>query len=512
MSNESAKQTLAKTTTESLVPFTGTEIASTAAAAQVKALVEARFVLAIKTPRNMEQVRLDLIKECSRPSFALEDIEGKGNSAYYRKPVGGSKFVEGLGIRYAEVAERCMGNLMTDAITIQDSAEQRVKYCFVLDLEKNNSWGDTVHISKTVERKQLKDGDVPLKSRRNSQGEMTYTIEASEDALATKEAALISKKMRTLILRMVPGDLQDECVQEIKKVREKRIMEDPDAAIRGITDLMFKVNVTVPMVEAYLKHPVAQCSPGEIINLQGLYSSILSNDTTWTEIMENATAEAAAKSREPGGNEGMRAKVAEAAQATTPPQTQQPQQQPQTSTPPTQPTTTAQPTPQPTATGPAKGAPPWMKKTAAPAEQAPPQTEPVTAPIQPEQTMEEKVAAMAASKQPDAVTTPTEQPTPPIQPVATQATPAATPAQRIKPKHPSIKKVGMPEFADRVGPEDAWSQDQYNRMATAMAKVPGGHSVEQTAFEWIGIPLEQINAATVECMITVLENWKVKTA
>lgn len=485
MSNDTAKQALVKNASEALVPVNGLEIATSAAAAQVKALVEARFVLAIKNPRNMDQVRLELLKECGRPSFALEDIEGKGNSAYYRKPVGGSNFVEGLGIRFAEVAVRCMGNMMDDAITIQETDQERIKYCFVLDLEKNNSWADTVHIIKTVERKKLKEGQQPIKTRRNSQDQIVYTVEADEDALATKEGALISKKMRTLILRMIPGDLQDECITKIKEVREKRIMEDPDAARKALADLMFKVNVTVPMMEAFIKHPFAQCTPAELIQLQGLYSSLSSGETTWIEVMENATADQ--QEREQGGNEAMRAKVVASQQASAPQPTQSPTPQPSTHT--------AAATTQP-AEGAAKGAPPWMTKKTEQPTAAPTST--------PELTLEQKVAAMAAQQQQQFT------PAPAQSPAGGDASASPPPAQRAKPTHPKIKGVEMPEFADRVGPEDAWTQDQYNRLVTALQNIPGEHGLIETVMDWIGLPIEQVNAATIEAMIVVLNNWKTK--
>ena len=55
------------------------ETASAAVAAQSKAMVEARYIMAMQRPRNWDQVRQDLIKECRRPSFA------HNKSAFYRK-------------------------------------------------------------------------------------------------------------------------------------------------------------------------------------------------------------------------------------------------------------------------------------------------------------------------------------------------------------------------------------------------------------------------------------------
>ena len=284
MTAEAAKQNIALERVAQQLP---TEFGATAAAAQTRALVEARFVLAVRNPRKYLQVRSDLLKECSRPSFALEDEEGKGNSALYRKPLGNNKFAEGLGIRFAEVAARCYGNLLDDAFTVQEDEKLIVKYCYVLDLEKNVSWGDTVRISKTVERRYPRDGDEILSVRTNSAGEKTYTIIASEDALAVKEGALISKKMRTLILRMIPGDLQEECINEIKRVRREKINEDPDAALHRVVDGMARQNVNVIMLEEYLDHPIQQITPAEILNLQALYGALRDGETTWSEILAN---------------------------------------------------------------------------------------------------------------------------------------------------------------------------------------------------------------------------------
>ena len=74
------------------------ETSSSAIAAQSKAMVESRYIMAMRNPRNWDAVHQDLIKECKRPSFA------NNKSAYYVKPIG--KGVEGLGIRFVEVALR----------------------------------------------------------------------------------------------------------------------------------------------------------------------------------------------------------------------------------------------------------------------------------------------------------------------------------------------------------------------------------------------------------------------
>lgn len=75
------------------------ETAASAAAAQSKALVEARYTVAINRPRDIDAVRQALLKECSRPSFAAV--------ARYNKPIG--KGVVGPSIRFAEAVEMMPG-------------------------------------------------------------------------------------------------------------------------------------------------------------------------------------------------------------------------------------------------------------------------------------------------------------------------------------------------------------------------------------------------------------------
>jgi hypothetical protein len=57
------------------------------------------------------------MSECRRPSFA------HNKSAYYRKPIG--QGVEGLGIRFVEVALRCMKNVLVETSMIfEDDAKE----------------------------------------------------------------------------------------------------------------------------------------------------------------------------------------------------------------------------------------------------------------------------------------------------------------------------------------------------------------------------------------------------
>lgn len=85
-------------------------------AAQATATVQARYVMAMRNPRDMQVFRSSLLKECSRTGFA--------QSAWYRKPVGAG--VEGFSIRFAEAVMRHMRNVLVESSTVHESAELRI--------------------------------------------------------------------------------------------------------------------------------------------------------------------------------------------------------------------------------------------------------------------------------------------------------------------------------------------------------------------------------------------------
>jgi hypothetical protein len=177
-----------------------TETASSFVAAQAKALVEARYVIALRQPRNWDQVRQDILRDCRRP---------------------------------------------------------------------------------------MDDGSY-IGVRTNSQGKKTYTVPGTDDDLLNKRAALISKAIRTLGLRIIPGDIQDEAEETIKSIRMDSAAKDPDGERKKIVDAFGELNVRAGDLIAYLGCPLEQCSPAQIVGLRGLYGAIKDGETTWREVIDNA--------------------------------------------------------------------------------------------------------------------------------------------------------------------------------------------------------------------------------
>lgn len=286
--------------------------ASDALIAKATADIQARWIMAVRRPRNLDDVRQLMLKECRRPGFA--------DAAVYEVPRGGTKIV-GLSIRFAEVAVRCMTNMQPEVVTIYDDTESRIVRCTVTDYESNVTWSKDLSIKKTVERKQLARGQRPLGERTNSYGDRVYIVEATDDDVAIKEAAAVSKALRTLILRCIPGHLQDECLAVCNKVFADKASKDPDGERVRVLDAFANLGVLPSEIEELLGHTTERMAPAEIDRLRKLWAAIGDGATTWPDALAEALAERA-RAPKPApapaatpGDDGGKAAVAAAATA-----------------------------------------------------------------------------------------------------------------------------------------------------------------------------------------------------
>lgn len=289
------------------------ETAAVAVAAQAKAAVEARYIIALKKPREWQEVRLRLEKECLRPGFAA--------SAWYRKPIG--KGVEGPSIRFAEAALRCMTNCYPETSVIYEGDGQRIVKVMVTDLESNLTYSTEIVIEKTVERSFVKDGQEVLGERLNSSGKKTYLVRATEDDLLNKQNALISKALRTNALRLLPGDIMDGCEKIIRQMREDEVTKDPDETKRNMVNGFDRIGIGPIELTAYLGHSLDRIQPSEILELHGVFTALKEKETTWSEVIESrggagqsGNAEEQAKLKEESAKKRGFGSAAEAQKAT----------------------------------------------------------------------------------------------------------------------------------------------------------------------------------------------------
>lgn len=287
------------------------ETAAQAIAAREQAVVQARFIVALQRPRNGDQFRADLLKECQRPEFA--------EMAEYAKPVGkefkDGKWVEkiarGPSIRLIETGIRCFKNIHQETTTVYDSPEMRICRVSTTDLESNVDYSTEVQVVKVVERRGSKGrngeeeppkGRTVLSERINSAGEKTYLVLATDDEVRVKQAALSSIALREQGRRILPGHVIQEAIANCRKVCADRDAKDPDAARRKLLDAFVQLGIQPADLHAFLGHSTERLAPKEIEDLRQVYAAVRDGEATWDEVME---------ARNPAGTVEEAAQVAE---------------------------------------------------------------------------------------------------------------------------------------------------------------------------------------------------------
>lgn len=277
------------TTEQQMMPavaMSASENAAIAMAAKQKAIVEARYKMALARPRDIDKVRQDMLKDAKRPNFAAVAI--------YHKPIG--KGVEGPSIRFVEAAIRNMTNILTETDTVSEDDERRVIRVAVSDLETNTYFSQDVTVTKTVERQKLPPGEKAIRMRTNSKGQPVFIIHGTDDDILNKQNALISKAVRTLGLRLIPGDLVDEALFYVRQTMAQQDAQNPDAAKNRIIDAFAQLGVAVESLKDYVGHELSALDPNELQTLRAIYSAIKDGETTWKAVMDDkAEKEAEAK-------------------------------------------------------------------------------------------------------------------------------------------------------------------------------------------------------------------------
>jgi len=312
------------------------ETSALAIAAQAKAAVEARWIVAMRQRRDVDQVRGEILRECKRPAFA--------EVARYLKPIGDG--VTGPSIRFVEAALQAYGNCDTEAITIYDDADKRIVEVRVTDFERNVTHRKQITVTKVVERKFLRKGQTAIGTRTNSYGDTIYMVAASDDDLLNKEGALVSKAVRTCGLRLLPGWLVEECMAAVVKTQNTQAARDPDAERKRVADAFMEVNVQPADLSKYLGHDLGKVSPAELTELRQVFATIRDGQASWPDILahrlEQRGEEAPAAPKEDSkpapapqrGTQAAMAAMGKAAAAKATPAAQAPQEPAQEEEPP----------------------------------------------------------------------------------------------------------------------------------------------------------------------------------
>lgn len=270
-------EALERTGVDSSRQMQQSETASLAMAEREKHKIQARYQVALMRPRNLEDVRLAILKDCVRPGFA--------KVARFSKPAGRNR-IEGPSIRFVERMVQLMGNISCDDQAIYDDETKRIVEVTVVDMETNASHSMSVTITKQVERKSDK-GRTVIAERLNSYNEPVFVVVATDDELLNKQGSLVSKAIRTAAKRLLPHDIVEEAMDLCKQTSNNREAVDPDKALRKMLDAWDSHGVKASDIEAYLGHPLSQMSGPSWDEMESLHNAVSDGETSWRAIIDS---------------------------------------------------------------------------------------------------------------------------------------------------------------------------------------------------------------------------------
>lgn len=260
----------------------GNNAANNAAAETAKALIHAAFTLALHRPRDIRTAKLNIERECRVFSFA--------EKTRYELRFGGTT-ITGPTIRLMELIKREYQNLYTIARVTYDGAHSMRMDVTIIDLETNTSYSEEISFAKTVERKgsgkYTPKGRTVISSREctddNGRAYTLYTVIATEQEIAAKREALVSKAIRKLVERIVPRHLIDDAMQVAEETIQKRIHEDPHAARESVIKRFFRIGIMPTDIEIFLQHQIDQCLDEEVSLLLRICTSIEDGQSKWVD-------------------------------------------------------------------------------------------------------------------------------------------------------------------------------------------------------------------------------------
>ncbi len=236
---------------------------------------QARYAMAQARPRSVEQARVELLRECESYAFAE-----KARYSLAR----GRETISDFSVRLAGAASRVWQNMMTEVQIVNETPELRVLRVTVVDLEANNSWGGEVSVEKKVLRKK-RPPDNPPPERFNAFGEPLYAVAASEEEMAIKTAAQVSKAARSAILRHLPVWLKEECEEKLAQTVQAGVENSKTKVLRKLVESYGELGIQPRQLEGFLGHAVGQSSAKEVETLRGLWVGIRDGHTTWVEAL-----------------------------------------------------------------------------------------------------------------------------------------------------------------------------------------------------------------------------------
>jgi hypothetical protein len=208
--------------------------------------VQAMVILAKKFPRDQKLATERILLACQRYTLARE--------AVYSFPRGNT-MVSGPSIRLAEAIAREWGNLDFGIIELDRKGDESTMLAYAWDLETNVQTRVEYKVRHYRDTKKEK---IPLHDERD-----IYEMVANQGA----------RRLRSCILRLIPGDVTEEAVAQCEETIQAEVKDLPEA-IKNMVEAFEQFGVTKSQIEKRLRHRIESTNAAEIVALRKVCTSI----------------------------------------------------------------------------------------------------------------------------------------------------------------------------------------------------------------------------------------------
>jgi|GEM_PF-1128455 len=279
-----------------VVTTSAIDVAAASQVAYAQQTVQARYVMALKRPRNEGLFRSKLMLEVDNPDFA--------SICEYSRPVGKEKnaqgkwvekIAKGPSIHLLRTALRLFGNNTAEPMIITETPDFRIGSVTISDYENNFHVVRTFTIEKRIEKRGFQNrqtgtvdpppGREILGTRVNTDGEEVYICRMTLDELRKEELRQTALAKRAAAEEFLPRHIIRAALQRAVQVTEDQDAKDPLAAKNKLIDAFASLKILSTELEHYLGHSLDRLTSDELSVLRGVWSRLSNEEVTWEECL-----------------------------------------------------------------------------------------------------------------------------------------------------------------------------------------------------------------------------------
>lgn len=216
--------------------------------------VQAAIIMAKKDPRDTIRATDNALAECKRVTLAESAIYT------YRR---GDTDIEGPSIRLAEAIARSWGNIQYAIVEVSRDENESSMLAYAWDLQTNMMARQEFKVPHTRDASQWQDGTKVKIKKPLTDDRDIYESTANSAA----------RRLRACILRLIPGDVVDACVERCKLTLEQAMGKVEEATPKMLAKFA-EIGVTQQMIEKRLKKSITAITYQNLVNLGNIFNSI----------------------------------------------------------------------------------------------------------------------------------------------------------------------------------------------------------------------------------------------